>query len=273
MGCFKDKIAIVTGGASGIGRGLCEELCKQGASVTIADINMEKAEHTVAAITATGGRVRAVSLDVTRAEEVEKLVDDMVAHYGRLDYMFNNAGIALMGEVRDMTVEQCRRLIDVNLMGVIYGSKAAYAVMIKQGHGHIVNTGSVNGLFTMPLMTHYCTTKFGVQAFSTGLRAEGADLGVKVSVICPMNIKSDIGDAIEVLNVEDENFFNNIPAKWMDTNKAAREMLRGVARNRATIVVPSRARTIWWLYRINPNIMGLMGRGGAKWFRRYRLES
>jgi len=150
--------------------------------------------------------------------------------------MFNNAGIALMGEVRDMSLEHYRTLVDVNIMGVIYGSKAAYSIMVKQGFGHIVNTGSVTGIFTFPIQTHYSATKHAVQGFSLGLREEGASLGVKVSVICPMNVKSDIGNAIIVLNVEDENFFNNLPSKWMDANKAARQMLKGVARNKGIIV-------------------------------------
>ncbi len=271
---FKDKIAIVTGGAAGIGRGLCEELAGFGAVVIIADINAEKAGQAAKAISAAGGRAIAKQLDVTRAEDVQKLIDETASEHGRLDYMINNAGLALMGEVRDMELEQYRRLVDVNLMGVIYGCRAAYSLMIKQGFGHIVNVGSVTGLFTFPIQTYYSATKHAVQAFTEGLRAEGAGIGVKVSVICPMNIKSDMVEgSITVVGIEDKNWFSSLPVKWMDANKAARKMLKGVARNKGTIIVPSNAKIFWWLYRMNPKMFGLMGQVGVKAFRKHRSDA
>jgi len=267
---FRDKVVIVTGGGAGIGRALCEELCRLGAWVTVTDIRLERATEVAAAISAAGGLAQAAHLDVTRAEDVQKIVDETAARHGRLDYMFNNAGIALMGEVRDMSLEQCRRLVDVNLLGVLNGSLAAYGLMTRQGFGHIVNTGSVTGLYPFPIFTQYATTKFAVLGFSTSLRSEGADLGVKVSVICPQNIRSDIENSITVLNVSDKDFFKKLPGKWMDANPAARKMLRGVARNRAIIVVPSSARFAWWLYRISPGLVASIGRQGVKAFRKYR---
>ncbi len=270
MDCYKGKTAIVTGGAAGIGRGLGEELAGLGAIVIIADVNIEKASETSKSISSSGGRAVAKQADVTNAEDMKQLVDDVVNEYGRLDYMFNNAGIALMGEVRDMDLSQYRKILDVNVMGVINGCHAAYPVMVKQGSGHIVNTGSITGVMTFPVQTFYSATKHAVQGFSTGLREEGAELGVKVSVICPMNIKSEIGDAITVLGVDDENFFNNLPAKWMDTNKAARKMLKGVAKNKGVIIVPSNARILWWIFRLNPGMFGKMGRFGVKAFRKHR---
>lgn len=272
MNNFTDKVSIVTGGGSGIGRALCEVLGVYGAQVLVTDINTERAEQVASAIHDAGGRARAAHLDVTRAGDIQKLVEQTEKEYGRLDYMFNNAGIALMGEVRDMSLEQCRRIMDVNLMGIIYGSKAAYSVMVRQGFGHIVNTGSVSGLFSFPIFTQYSASKFGVLGFSTSLRAEAADLGVKVSVICPQNIRSDIENSITVLNVEDKDFFKKLPARWMDADKAAVEMLKGVARNRAIIVVPSRARLLWWLFRLSPALVGSIGRQGVKAFRKYRVD-
>ncbi len=271
---FKDKIAIVTAGAAGIGRGICEELARLGAVVIIADINAEKAEEAARAISASGGRATAKQLDVTKAGDVQKIIEETAGEFGRLDYMINNAGIALMGEVRDMELEQFRRLIDVNFMGVVHGCKAAYSLMVKQGFGHIVNVGSVTGLFTFPIQTHYSATKHAVQGFSAGLRAEGADLGVKVSVICPMNIKSDMVEgSITVVGIKDKNWFSSLPVKWMDANKAARKMLKGVARNKGVIIVPSNAKIFWWIFRMNPKMFGLMGQFGVKAFRKHRSEA
>ncbi len=166
MDAFKDKVAIVTGGASGIGRELCRQLGGHGATVIVADVNREGAEEAASSIAgSTAGRTRAALLDVTDAEEVRKLIQDTAAEFGRLDYMFNNAGIASGGEMRDMDWEHWRRMLDINLMGVIYGARAAYSVMVEQGFGHIVNTASGAGLFPIANSTPYVTTKHGVVGF------------------------------------------------------------------------------------------------------------
>ena len=272
MKIFRDKIAIVTGGASGIGRGLCEELAKAGAVVVITDIDKEGAEEAAVKIRASGGRAAGKSLDVTCDEEIEKVINETCEEYGRLDYMFNNAGIALMGEVRDISLKQARRVADVNFHGTINGATLAYKKMVAQGFGHVVNIGSVTGIFSSPTQTHYSATKHAVQGFSAGLRAEGAALGVKVSVICPMNIKSNMVEgSITVVGIEDDNYFRNLPVKWLDTNKAARQMLKGVARNKGIIIVPSQGKILWWLFRLNPGLFNLtIGQGMVNYFRKSR---
>jgi len=268
---FEDKIAIVTGGAAGIGRALGEELASSGAVVIIADINAEKAEQTANEIKAAGGSALGKQLDVTKAEDIQQLIDETVTEHGRLDYMFNNAGIGLMGEVRDMEPDQYRSLVDVNLMGIFYGCRAAYSVMIKQGFGHIVNTGSIAGLIVFPIQSVYSATKFAVQSFTMGLRAEAAALGIKVSVICPMNIKSDMVDgSMTVVGVNDNKWFSSLPVKWMDANDAARKMLKGVAKNKGIIIVPSKAKIFWWLFRLFPGLFDFIGREGTKVFRKTR---
>src|SRR5262249_15260588 len=141
---FKDGIAIVTGGASGIGQALCEALCQRGAHVVVADIDVARAQQLASAISANGGHARATHVDVTNPELVQKLVSDTVSEYGRLDYMFNNAAAAATrGVLRDLTLEPWHRAIDVNLLGVLYGTLAANSLMVRQGFGHIVNTGSL----------------------------------------------------------------------------------------------------------------------------------
>jgi len=139
MNVFANTIAIVTGGASGIGRALCEELSRRGGVTIVTDINLAGAEQVASSIRNAGGRSEAVCLDVSRAADVERIVREVTAKHGRLDYMFNNAAVAVVGELRDATPLEWKRIIDVNLMGVIYGSMAAYAVMIPQRSGHIIN--------------------------------------------------------------------------------------------------------------------------------------
>jgi len=270
---FADKVAIVTGGASGLGRALCEELGGRGAAVVAADINADGARETVSAVTGAGGRASATHTDTSQEDAVQKLVDDTVAAHGQLDYMFNNAGIGVGGDYRDMTLEHWRRVIDVNLWGVIYGTTAAYRVMVKQGFGHIVNTASLAGLIPVPTETAYATTKHAVVGLSTSLRAEAADLGVKVSVVCPGFVQTGIFDAAIVLKIDRDEMIGTLPTKMIDVTRAARVILRGVARNRARIVFPFGYRVVWWLSRFHPALVSPISRKVLNDVRRLRQDS
>lgn len=272
MAYFKGKVAIVTGGASGIGRALCEELGARGATVIVADINAEGAQQVASAIATADGRARSVHLDVSQAEKVQKLVDETVSEDGRLDYMFNNAGIAIGGEVRDMNLEHWRRIMDVNLWGVIHGTTAAYRVMLGQGFGHIVNTASAAGLIPVPMETAYAATKHAVVGLSTSLRGEAAGLGVKVSVVCPGFVRTGIYDAVTILNADRQKVLAGIPFRKMDAAKAARVILRGAHCNRAIITFPLHARALWWLFRLCPGMLALLAGRMVGDFRALRAE-
>ena len=272
MDAFKEKIAIVTGGASGIGRAVCEQLCKRGATVVVADINGEGAGEVASGISETGGRAQASQMDVAREEDVQKLIDETASEHGRLDYMFNNAGICVVGEERDVSLDHWRSVLDVNLFGVIYGTRAAYSLMVKQGFGHIINTASLAGLIPATQEISYTASKHAVVGISNSLRLEGAELGVKVSVVCPGFVQTGVFDAILAVNVDKEKLMGKIPFK-MEATKAAQEILRGVARNRATIVFPAYARIIWWLYRLHPSLLHPLGRRVIKDFRELRYNT
>jgi NAD(P)-dependent dehydrogenase (short-subunit alcohol dehydrogenase family) len=274
MGDFKDKVAIVTGGASGIGRELCRQLGGHGATVIVADINREGAEEVASLITDSGGRARAGFLDVTDAGAMRKLIQDTAAEFGGLHYMFNNAGIAIGGEARDMDWEHWRRMLDINLMGVIHGSRAAYSLMVAQGFGHIVNTASGAGLFPVANSTPYVTTKHGVVGLSRSLRAEGADLGVKVSVVCPAMVDTPIFQAAAFPNLDRKKFLASIPRFLLnDVEHAVRAILRGVSRNRGIIIDSWYGRFMWWTYRCLPVLTHLVNRLAVRDMRRrFRLN-
>jgi len=252
---FHGRIAIVTGGASGIGRALCEELVRRGALAVVADIDFAGAQAVASAITAKGGRATAALLDVTRAQDVARLVEDTVRAHGRLDYMFNNAGIGVGGEVRDLTLDHWRTAIDINLWGVIYGATAAYSAMLRQGSGHIVNTASAAGLVGEPGLAPYSVTKSAVIALSTALRAEGEGLGVRVTVACPGFVDTAIYQNAIGVKIDKDEFLAKLPVKLVSAPDAARAILRGVERNESIIVFPFYARLAWWLMRINPAIL------------------
>jgi NAD(P)-dependent dehydrogenase (short-subunit alcohol dehydrogenase family) len=259
MQIFRDKTAIVTGGASGLGKALCEVLGKCGADVIVTDINLEGARDTAEGLRRSGARGEAVLLDVTIEEGVRKLVEETAADKGRIDYMFNNAGIGVSGEVQDIELDQWRRIVDINLWGVIYGTLAAYRVMIKQGHGHIVNIASAAGLVPFPFLTAYTTTKHAVVGLSAGLRAEAAELGVKVSVACPGLIDTAFEDNVAYVNTSKEALFSVSPSGLtkmrMSPEDCATAILRGVARNKGIISGQALSKVLWWVNRLNPGIM------------------
>jgi NAD(P)-dependent dehydrogenase (short-subunit alcohol dehydrogenase family) len=261
---FAGKIAIVTGGASGIGRALGNELVRRGARVVLADINGDSAGAAAAAI-APNGAASAATVDVTDAAAVERLVSSTVAAHGQLDYLFNNAGIAIMGEARNMTHTDWMQLIDVNLRGVVNGVVAAYPVMIAQGFGHIINTASLAGLVPTPGAAGYATTKHAVVGLSTALRGEAAGFGVKVSVVCPGVIDTPIKYATRLINpnADRERLLKSVP--FYSVEACARDILRGVARNRPIIVVTGGAMIAWWLYRLAPRLFTRLAETTAKY--------
>lgn len=270
MKIFRDRTAIVTGGASGLGRAVCEELGRQGTAVTVADINGDGAREVAERIAASGGQAAASPLDVTSEEQVRELVRRTARERGRLDYMFNIAGIAIQGEARDMGPEHWRRILDVNLMGVLHGTTAAYARMVEQGSGHIVNMSSLLGILGFGLSVAYGTTKHAIVGLSTSLRAEGAGLGVKVSVVCPGFVQTGLYDAATITRADRDAFYAQVPFKKMDPDRAALLTLRGVARNRGIIVFPFHARLLWLFQRLNPDAMDMANRSMMRNFRKIR---
>lgn len=265
MTIFTDKIAIITGAASGIGRALGVELAQRGAIVVMADLQAKMLAEVADLITQCGHKVKAVTLDVTDFEAVKALVRDTVARYGGLDYIFNNAGIAVGGEVRDCSIDDWRNVLDVNLFGVINGVAAAYPLMVKQGFGHIINTASIAGLTLFPNSASYVASKYGVVGLSNALRIEGADLGVNVSVVCPGYIKTAIFHTSKMIKINREKILKSLPERFGITpEECALVILRGVEHNKSIIVVTGFAKILWLLYRIHPGLILWMMRREIK---------
>lgn len=265
---FEGAVAMVTGGALGLGKALCEELGRRGAVVVVTDVREEETRGVAEGIVQAGGRAFAAALDVRDAAAFERLLDETIASHGRLDYLFNNAGLAATGEAQNLGLDVWRKVLDVNLWGVIHGATAAYARMVRQGRGHIVNVASLAGLSGMALGTPYATSKSGVVGFSLTLRSEGRDLGVKVSAVCPAFIQTRIFDNGTYVGTTKEGLLSLIPFKFVDVDVAAREVLRGVERDKAVIVFPFYARLLWWLARLNPGLAVAVNRKTARDFRR-----
>jgi NAD(P)-dependent dehydrogenase (short-subunit alcohol dehydrogenase family) len=253
MGAFDGKVAIVTGGASGIGLAIARRLVAEGCRVLLADVDGDGAERAARAME-DGERVEAARVDVTDAEAVRACVEQVAARHGRLDLLFNNAGIVTFGEVRDMSLSDWMGMVNVNLIGVVHGVAAAYPLMVRQGFGHIVNTASAAGLGPTPGAVTYAMTKHGVVGLSVSLRAEAAAHGVKVSVVCPGFIDTPIKERATYLNTDLETALETFPFKLHAPDDLARAVVRGVARNKAIIVFTILARAGWYLYRLSPSL-------------------
>ena len=256
MTFYANKTAIITGAGSGIGYALGKTLAEKKAVVVLADINGDKAEALSQLLKKDGHRAESIQLDVADAPAVEKMVHDTVSQHGQLDYIFNNAGIGVGAEVRDCSLEDWHCVLDVNLFGVINGISAAYPVMVKQGFGHIVNTGSIEGLIPFPGTVSYVASKYGVVGISNSLRVEGADLGVKVSVVCPGYVKTDIFNDSKTIKLNKKKMIEELEKlPGVTPDECARVILKGVKRNKAIITVTKLARFLWWLHRLNPSIV------------------
>lgn len=257
---FSGATAVVTGGASGIGRALAEELVKRGGNVVLADLQIELAEETAKAIRATGGIAKAFKLDVTDFPAVEYLLKDTVKRTGRLDYMFNNAGIAIGGGLNLHSIEDWNRIIDVNLRGVVNGVQAAYQIMLNQGFGHIVNTASMAGLTPLPGGVSYATSKHAVVGLSKSLRAEATSAGIQVSVLCPGAIRTPILDGggkygkilVDISSEQQRAMWERL--KPMAPDVFASKTLNAIAKNKAIIVIPSWWKLFWLIDRLFPSL-------------------
>jgi len=271
---FVDKIAIVTGGGSGIGRALCLKLAAAGAQVICADIDLQRAEQTVELIR---NAATLVKLDVSVSIDVEAALNSVATQFGRIDLIFNNAGIAVTGELRDLAITDFEKVMSVNFYGVLYGSQAACKLMLRQGHGQIVNTASAAGLIDgVPLLAPYSVSKHAVVSYTKILRTEAKALGIKVSVVCPGMVDTAIVADTRYVNALQRMKDYSIAelAKGISADKAADQILRGVAANKGVIIFPAKMKIAFLLSRLfKMPFRAVMDRMLAIYRKQYRKEN
>jgi NAD(P)-dependent dehydrogenase (short-subunit alcohol dehydrogenase family) len=250
---------LVTGAASGIGLALSNAMATRGATVWMTDIDAPGVEKAAKAI---GARAHPATLDVRDADEVRRMVERVVSEHGRIDYIFNNAGIGVGGEAHELTAAHYDRIIDINIRGVVHGVAAAYPIMVKQRSGHIVNTASTAGLLPPPLLVPYVMTKHAVVGLSLALRVEAAGYGVQVSALCPSAIETPLLDAEMPSDLpkpswrpNGRRFLTSLGGEPYPVSKLAEDAIRGVERNLPLIIAPRSARTAALLYRLFPNLI------------------
>jgi NAD(P)-dependent dehydrogenase (short-subunit alcohol dehydrogenase family) len=217
---FEGRVVAITGGAGGIGRATALAFAGRGAVTALADVDRDELAAVEAELRGAGRRVLARVVNVARAEEMERFANEVWGLFGRVDVLVNNAGIALNGFLEDMELSDWRRILDVNVWGVIHGCHYFYPRMARQaGGGHIVNVASMAALGPLPASTAYCATKSAVLGLSEALRIEAARRGVGVSTICPGVVATGIGRTLKMVS--------GVPGRTAEeTRRAIDELMR-----------------------------------------------
>lgn len=271
---FNNKIAVITGAASGLGLGFAKEIAKAGGVVVASDVNLEGVQKVVAEIEAAGGKAEAHQLDVRDSAAVTALVDGTVEKHGRIDYIFNNAGIAVQGFVEEIPVEDWDAIIDINLKGVAYGTSAAYKHMVKQRSGHIVNTASLAGLTPAPLLAPYSTVKFGVVGMCDSLRVEAQSKGVYVTALCPGFIDTGIYENARSTGFDNSKAKESIPGGVVSLDAGVKKLLDGVVKRKRVVTLPWFAHLLIFGYKFAPNLsIKISGKMAAQTVKRARIKS
>lgn len=275
---YTDKVALVTGGGEGLGRALCMALVMQNARVVCTDLKQELLDHTRSLIQSAvpGATIETMVLDVRDREQVVEVIDKVRFNHGRIDYLFNNAGISIAGEIRDLDSVHWRNVIGVNLFGMISMATEVYRTMLEAKQGHIVNIASISGLTEYTaLTTPYGVSKHGAVTFSKHLRLEALDFGVKVTTVCPGAISTNIGENMKFINSGDgmkERSLDFI-AKGIAPNQAAQIILKGVAKNKKMVIFPGSFKTYYHVTKIFPFLDKILTIRLIRLFRdQYRLQ-
>ncbi|MEZ4433323.1 MAG: SDR family NAD(P)-dependent oxidoreductase [bacterium] len=291
---FAGRTALITGAAGGIGAALAEALHALGARVWLTDLDPARLQATAARLAGhpvaleevpsdapdraeaanadAHPTIAASRLDVTDPAAFAATLAHARARHGPLDLLINNAGVGLAGEIRDLTLADWRRALDVNLWGTIHGVHAALPAMIARRRGHIINIASGAALAPRPGMAPYAAAKSAVVALTLALRAEAAPHHVRVNAACPGYIDTGILDRTTYIALDPARLRAAIPIAPLSAPECARRILHGAARDRPIIPVGAEVAAEWRLARYLPRLVDHLARWRARQFGAHRIE-
>lgn len=258
MSRFAGQVAAITGAGSGMGRALARRLASVGAQVAVCDVGEEALAATMAELAALPGECVASVVDVADRAAVERWAAETEKHFGKVNYIFNNAGVSVTGNVDVLSLKDFEWLMSINFWGVVHGTQAFLPYLHAASHGHVVNTASIFGIIAVPTQSAYNASKFAVRGFTEALRQELQDTSIGVSCVCPGGVKTNIVNSSRYTPQDNaaptkENMaasFEEIAG--LTSDQAADIILRGVLRNKARILVGKDAAFIGLLHRLLP---------------------
>jgi len=256
MSMFANKVAVITGAGSGIGRALAQQLAANGARLALSDINADGLAETLNSLPART-EVRGYTLDVSNRQAFFAHADDVRRDFGTAHLMINNAGATVIGTVEHLTIEEIEWQLGINLWGVVYGTKAFLPMMLAQNEGWIVNLSSVFGLVGYPAQSAYNISKFGVRGLTECLWSELEGTGVHAVCVHPGGIRTNIERAGRrcAASGEEEARFSGLAEKLLLTppDECAADIIRGIERGKRRVITGHKSTTLWWLSRLLPD--------------------
>lgn len=258
---FPGKRVMVTGAGSGLGRAISLEFAKLGWKICVSDINMERAEETLALVKKNGGSGYTEKCDVTKHEEIEALAGKLENNWNGVDVVVNNAGVAAAGYMEKITLETWNWIIDINLKSLIYGCRVFIPVMEKQGGGHIVNIASSAGIASLPEMSCYNVTKAGVISLSESLRSELKPKNIGVTVVAPTFFKTNLMDQFTSSDERQRKMADMFFKKSKVTAEdIAKHTVKSIRKNRLYAITQFDGKVAWFTKRMMPetyfNVLG-----------------
>jgi dehydrogenase/reductase SDR family protein 7B len=254
---LKDKVVIITGASSGIGKACAFAFAKAGAKLSLAARHIDKLENTGNEIAGMGGTALCVKCDVSREDDCQDLIHRTLQHYGRIDVLLNNAGNSMRAVFSEVNLSVLKELMDVNFWGTVYCTKYAMAEIVKN-NGSIVGVSSIAGYKGLPGRTGYSASKFAMRGFLESLRIENLRTGINVLIICPGYTASNIRNT--ALNkdgqAQGESPFDE--GKLMSAEKVADEILKGILKRRRTVLLSTQGKLTVWLNTFFPSFMDRM---------------
>ena len=267
---FKNKVIIVAGGASGIGEHLVRQLSSFGKTVIILDRNKKAGNKLAKELTNDiTGAVIFEAIEMNDTKKVSTLLTKLNKTYGPIDYFFNTAGSFMAGEMRDTPTENWLKITELNLPPQINGATSMYEIMQQNGHGHIINFASAAGLFPVPIMSIYGSTKFAIVGMSLGLRIEAKTLNINVSVACPTVVNTPLYDTAIYNKVKKDKALTLFRSAKIQTPEiAASRIIKATASNKAIIHTALSTRLGWAFYRFSPSLYVASSRRFIKTYRK-----
>lgn len=262
---------FITGGASGLGRALALRYAREGARVCIGDIDAGLGATVEAELQAAGAEARFINCDVRRISDLERVREALVADWGGVDIVVNNAGVAAAGKIEETTLADWEWILDINVMGVVRGCKVFTPLMKEQGSGALVNVASMAGLMLAPLMASYNVSKAGVIALSETLRQELHPSGIQVHAVCPAffqtNLTSTMRSAIPGIQ---QNVGKLMERSRVTAENVADDIYKAVENGDFWVLPHAMERRLWYVKRYTPPVFDwLMSQETKRWMKKF----